>query len=171
MVFQDGVIHAHSPLFVAFGEHHHVAKPSGVFYLPNKPCLWATGLLPGSMDNLWLEKFASIPDMSAAVHANKSTFLLRKWVSPAFTSSDRFFAITVTWSASGPICTLSSSPSGCGLSRIFFLGSSRSMRRTLVAMSDLQVWGVALWSHAVWHHDTFLPPRCPLSVLPHHHCR
>ncbi|MED6127974.1 hypothetical protein PIB30_093229, partial [Stylosanthes scabra] len=47
--------------------------------------------------------------MSAVVHANKSTLLLRKWVSPAFTSFNRFFAIIVTWLASGPICTLSSS--------------------------------------------------------------
>ncbi|MED6226827.1 hypothetical protein PIB30_107551, partial [Stylosanthes scabra] len=41
--------------------------------------LWATGLLLGSMENLWLEKFGLIPSMLAAVHANKSTFLLRKW--------------------------------------------------------------------------------------------
>ncbi|MED6128296.1 hypothetical protein PIB30_096352 [Stylosanthes scabra] len=73
--------------------------------------LWAIGLLSGNIDNLWLEKFGSIPDMLATVHATRSTFLLRKWVSPAFTSSNMFFAIIVTWSASSLICTLSSSSS------------------------------------------------------------
>ncbi|MED6200970.1 hypothetical protein PIB30_090435 [Stylosanthes scabra] len=48
------------------------------------------------MDSFWLEKFRSIPDMSAAIHANKSTFLLKKWVSCVFISLGRFFAIIVT---------------------------------------------------------------------------
>ncbi|MED6138298.1 hypothetical protein PIB30_072972 [Stylosanthes scabra] len=93
--------------------------------------LCATGLLPGRTDSLWLEKSGSIPGISAAVHANRSTFLLRKWVSSVLTSSGRVFAIIVTCSASGPICTSSSSPSGYGLSGIFLLGVSPSASKHL----------------------------------------
>ncbi|MED6116775.1 hypothetical protein PIB30_103350 [Stylosanthes scabra] len=116
--------------------------------------LWATGLLPDNTDSLWLEKFGSIPGMSAAVHGNKSTFLLRKWVSPAFTSSGTFFAIIVTSSAFEPICTLSSSPSGCGLFGIFLPGGSRSTRWISAAVSsftDLVNCSLESCSVMPWH--------------------
>ncbi|MED6200978.1 hypothetical protein PIB30_090482 [Stylosanthes scabra] len=57
--------------------------------------LCATDLLPSSTESLWLEKFGPIPGMLAAVHANKSTFLLRKWVSCALISSKKCFATIV----------------------------------------------------------------------------
>ncbi|MED6127765.1 hypothetical protein PIB30_091263 [Stylosanthes scabra] len=135
--------------------------------------LCATGLLPGRIDSLWLEKLGSIPGISAAVHANRSTFLLRKWVSSVLTPSGRVFAIIVICSASGPTCTFSSSPSSCGLYRIFLPGGSRSTRWILAAVSgfmglgscSLELCSVASWHLSASEMSPFSVPTSPLFVM------
>ncbi|MED6179237.1 hypothetical protein PIB30_115241, partial [Stylosanthes scabra] len=83
-----------------------------------------TGLLPWTIDSLWLEKLGSIPGMSAAVHAKRSEFILRNRVSLFFKSSGRSFAIMVICSELFPIWIGWRSPSGLGLSWAFLAGGS-----------------------------------------------